>query len=110
MKDSIDIISYDTWKRRNNPTIYECRDSTKGWIKQTIVPTLIKHGWKICGQEYDYSLFDKDNPKAMAKRIVLEEFGEEWVKDKQFVYFASRNYQSGFEDCLYVYYKEKKQL
>lgn len=107
MTNQIDIISYETWKRHTNPTIYECRDSTKGWIRQTIVPTLIKNGWKVCCQEYNYSLFDKEKPKAMAVRIVLEMFGEEWVKDKQFVYFASRNYQHDFEDCLYIYYKDK---
>lgn len=110
MTNQIDIISYETWKRHTNPTIYECRDGTKGWIRETIAPTLINAGWKICGQEYDYSLFDKEKPKAMAERIVLEVFGEEWVKDKQFVYFASRNYQRDFEDCLCVYYKDKKQL
>lgn len=106
MKSQINIISYDTWKRHNNPTIYECRDGVKGWIKETIAPTLIHYGWRMCGQEYDYSLFANEKPKAMAKRIVLEVFGEEWVRDKQFVYFTSRNYRNDFQDSLFVYYKE----
>lgn len=36
MTNQIDIISYETWKRHTNPTIYECRDGTKGWIRETI--------------------------------------------------------------------------
>lgn len=104
----IEIISYATFKHKNNPTIYECRDGVKGWIRETIAPTLISCGWKICIQEYDYSLFQYEKPKAMAKRLLIKEWGEEWVQDKQFVYFASRCYKYDFMDALYVYFKLKK--
>lgn len=107
MSENIDIISYDTYKRRHHPTIYECRDGVKGWIRETIAPTLIHYGWHICAQEYAYSLFADEKPKAMAKRLILEIHGEEWAKNKQFVYFASRNYHNDFEDNLFVFYKEK---
>ncbi len=104
----IDLISYDTFKRKNNPTIYEFRDGVKGWIRETIEPTLISDGWKRCIQEYDYSLFYDEKPKAMAKRLLMKEWGEEWVKDKQFVYYASRCYKNDFQDGLYVYFKPKE--
>lgn len=107
--DSLDLISYDTFKRRNNPTIYECRDGVKGWIKETIAPTLIHYGWRICCQEYGYSLFDSEKPKAMAQRLILEDHGAEWAKDKSFVYYSARSYKCDFQDNLFVFYKKKEQ-
>ncbi len=78
----IDLISYDTFKRKNNPTIYEFRDGVKGWIRETIAPTLMSCGWKICIQEYDYSLFFDEKYKEIDKRFNIKEWGEEWEKDK----------------------------
>ena len=107
----MDIISYNTFKKRYNPTIYCVRDGVKGWAVQTVTPTLRHHGWKSCIQEYDYGLSsahnrEREKPKDMAKRLLLKEWGEQWCKDKKFVYYLYEG-NNGYMDVLYVYYKEK---
>ena len=99
----MEIISYSTYKKRNKPVIYEVRDGIKGWAVQTVGPTLIHDGWKQCIFDYDYGLFDEEKPKDMAIRLLKETYGEEWLKNKTFVYYPY--YYNGM-DALYVYYKD----
>ena len=111
METKIDIISYATFKKRYNPTIYEVWDGVKGWARQTVTPTLSHHGWLPCTQEYDYGLSaahnrENEKPKDMAKRLLLKEWGENWCKDKKFVYYLYEG-TNGYMDVLYVYWKYK---
>lgn len=102
----MDIISYETFKRRYKPSIWQVRDGIKGWAIQTVTPTLQHHGWKVCEQEFDYRLCLDEKPKHMAQRLVLEQWGEEWTKDKKFVYYLYMG-TNGYMDVLYVYWKYK---
>ena len=82
----IKICSYRTWLKKN-PDVqkYELWDGVKGWIRETINPTLKKNGWKECINEWDYGLFRNEKPKQMAIRLLKNTFGEEWMKDIIFV-------------------------
>lgn len=107
----MDIISYNTFKRRYAPSIWSVQDGQKGWAIQTVTPTLIHHGWKYCIQEYDYGLSSAHNrtnekPKHMAQRLVLEQWGEKWTEDKKFVYYLYEG-TNGYMDVLYVFWKDK---
>lgn len=93
---------------KRNPEIqkYVLFDGVKGWIRETINPTLKANGWKQAIIEYDYGLFMNEKPKDMAIRLLIDTFGEEWTKDKKFVY--NPYYYTGihtFMDVLYVFYK-----
>ena len=33
-----DIRCYSTWKKNNNPVIYQVQDGVKGWAIQTVLP------------------------------------------------------------------------
>lgn len=109
----MDIISYKTFKNRYAPSIWSVRDGVKCWAVQTVTPTLFHHGWKYCIQEFDYGLNSKHNyngekPKHMAKRLLLEQYGEKWCEDKQFVYYLYEG-TNGYMDVLYVYWKDKNE-
>lgn len=106
----IKIQGYRTWMKKN-PGIqkYVLWDGVKGWVRETINPTLKAYGWKECITEWDYGLFMNEKPKEMAIRLLKETFGEEWMKDKEFVY--NSHYYTGnnnYMDVLYVFYKPIK--
>ena len=103
----MEIISYNTYKKRYKPVIYEVRDGIKGWAVQTVDPTLRHYGWRECIFEYDYGLFDEEKPKHMAMRLLKERYGELWLKNKTFVYYPYYyNGMNSMMDALYVYYKD----
>jgi hypothetical protein len=102
------ICSYQTWKN-NNPGLimYESWDNTKTWIRDVVGPTMTGHGWKLCIHEYDYGLFSQEKPKKMAVRLIEEQFGEDWIFGKEFVYHPYRYPgNNGYQDSLFVWYKE----
>ena len=105
--DKIDIISYPTFKKRYKPDIYQVKDGVKGWAIQTVTPTLQHYGWKTCIQEFDYRLCIEEKPKHMALRLLQERWGDNWCKDKKFVYYLYIGTNS-YMDVLYVYWKEKE--
>lgn len=39
------LESWQTFKKRENPIILQCRGDEKYWIKETIDPTMISLGW-----------------------------------------------------------------
>lgn len=103
----MDIISYNTYKKRYNPQIYYVRDGIKGWAKQTVTPTLDHDGWKQCIYDYEYGMFENEKPKDMAIRLLKETWGEEWLNNKKFVYYPYYyNGMNSMMDALYVFYKE----
>lgn len=110
--DKIDIISYPTFKKRYKPAIYEVRDGVKGWAAQTVTPTIEHYGWKQCIYEYDYGLTNahggEEKPKQLAIRLLKETWGENWCKDKKFVYYLYEG-TNGYMDVLYVYWKGKEE-
>lgn len=105
-----DICSYNTFKKKENPVIYEVRDGGgKGWCCETVNPTMHSAGWNDCIQEFNYGLFDDEKPKDMAIRLLKQSYGPKWFEGKRFVYYPY--YYSGdndYMDALYVYYKEIK--
>ena len=69
----IDICSYSTFKKKENPVIYVVRDGGgKGWCCETVNPTMHSAGWNDCMQEFDYCLFDNEKPKDMAIRLLKQ--------------------------------------
>lgn len=105
----LDICSYWTFKAKEKPDIYFVRDGGgKGWCKDTVNPTVHNAGWKDCIQEYDYCLFHNEKPKKMAIRLLKEQWGEQWMENKKFLYYPYYyTGNNGYMDALYVYYKEK---
>lgn len=105
----INICSYQTWLK-HNPNIqkYVLWDGVKGWVRDVRNSTLKANGWKECITEWDYGLFMNEKPKNMAIRLLKETFGEQWMKDKVFVY--NPYYYTGYNnymDVLYIFYKNK---
>lgn len=103
----MDIISYEWFKRRECPVVRKVRDGGgKGWICETVRPTMHNSGWCDCIQEYNYGLFKDERPKDMAVRLLLEAYSREWLAGKRFVYYAYRySGNNNYMDCLYVFYK-----
>lgn len=102
----IDIISYNTYKSRQHPQEYVCRDGGGfGRYRETVAPTLLENGWKMATEHYDIGLFENKKPKDLAIDLVISLFD---VEKYQFVYYAK--YASGnyYYDGLTVFYKPKK--
>ena len=101
-----DIRCYSTWKKNNNPVIYQVQDGIKGWAIQTVCPTIEHYGWKQCVMDADYGICDSIKPKELAAKLLTEIHGENWIKDKKFVYYVYHG-TNGYMDVIYVWYKEK---
>ena len=104
MNSEIDICSYATFKKKENPAVYSVRDGGgKGWCCETVQPTMHSAGWNDCVQEYDYRLFDIEKPKDMAIRLLKELYGEKWIEGKKFVYYPYYYHgENNYMDALYV--------
>jgi len=96
------IESWVTFKKRENPTIYSVRDSSKGWIKETIQPTMQKLGWCV-NLFCDYGI---EKPKRIASGIVDELCKRSTVDSSHFVYSFTKG-KNGYMDCVQVFYKAK---
>lgn len=96
------VLSWPTWKKKNLPQTFGCYDSTKGWIRQSIQPTLIMYGFFFVAEDYDYGFNEKSKTWALqeADRYLSESGKQE--KDCEFVYFCSRG-GDGFMDYRAVY-------
>lgn len=101
-----DIRCYSTWKKNNNPVIYQVQDGIKGWAIQTVCPTIERYGWKQCVMDADYGICDNIKPKELASKLLNDFWGENWIKDKKFVYYVYHG-TNGYMDVIYVWYKEK---
>lgn len=91
------VLSWPTWKKKNLPQTFGCYDSTKGWIRQSIQPTLIMYGFFFVAEDYDYGFNEKSKTWALQEADrYLSECGKQ-EKDCEFVYFCSRG-DNGFMD------------
>ncbi len=104
----MNICNYITWKKKNNPTIYQVKDGVKGWAIQTIAPTIEHYGWKLCIFDSYYRNWDGDKPKIHAIRLLHETWGENWISGKKFVY-SEYHGTNGYMDCMYVWYKDENE-
>lgn len=107
--DRIIIQSWQTWKKRNNPPIYSVHDGTKGWVRQTIEPTLQKCGFTIVSAGYDYGFTDSCKQWATEEAGFYLSSDDKKAGDWEFVYFCSHG-NNGYMDyrALYVRYKPKE--
>lgn len=96
------IISWNTY-RKTLKELYTVRDSCKGWIKETVHPTMLHNGFKqLRGNDID---MDERKPK----QILLNDFKYIINDSELVVYFVSiptGNY-AGFYKYLDIYYKLK---
>lgn len=103
----MDIISYTTWKKRNNPEIWCVRDGIKGWAVQTVSPTIEHYGWKICIMDADYCITEGTTPKKLAIKLLHDTWGKKWLENKRFVYYVYHG-TNGYMDVIYVWYEDAK--
>lgn len=103
----MDIISYVTWKKKNNPEIWYVRDGVKGWAVQTVGPTIEHYGWKICIMDADYGITYGTTPKKKAIELLKSTWNDKWLENKEFVYYVYHG-TNGYMDVIYVWYKDVK--
>lgn len=104
----MEICSYSTYKKRENPREYASYDGGgKSWYRETVDATLRNNGWKFATEDYDLGLFSKHKPKDVAEDSIRSLFDEDFINSHRFVYYAK--YASGnyYYDILNVYYKSK---
>ena len=104
----MDIRTYATWKKNNNPEIWSVRDGVKGWAVQTVCPTIEHYGWKQCVMDADYGITEGTTPKKLAIRLLTEIHGDKWIEGKKFVYYVYHG-TNGYMDVIYVWYKDENE-
>ena len=99
---SYKLESWNTYKNREQPMIYTCKDSVKGWIRETIWPTMSKMGWN----KTDIAEYGIETPKKWAKRIIDECLIMHLDSDKtHFVYSYTKGI-NGYMDYVQVFFKK----
>lgn len=87
----MNLISYQTYKKR------------------TSISNILSDGFRLCGEDYGYSLFKSINPKDVAKILIKEVFTNEESEKMIFVYvphyYRGRN---NLQDRIEVYYRKIK--
>lgn len=102
------ITSWATFRKKYVKEKYYVRDGVKGWVRDSVIPTLSHYGWKICGQEYGYTMFCYEKPKAMAKRIITEnKMDTDKYEFLYYPYYYTGN--NGFMDAFYLLRREYKE-
>lgn len=98
----MNIKSWNTWKKKNNPSIYLDRDLIKGWAVQKIRPTLIAHGFYIVAEDFEYGFEEKTSKWAKEEaQFYIEQSGYDG-KECEFVYFFSKG-SNNYMDYRAVY-------
>jgi hypothetical protein len=93
-------MTWSTFRKKYNPDIYSVSDSSKGWIKETIKPTLSEYGFK-------HKSIDIDSDERTPADIVKDHFyNHEELQIVYYTYSGSGNY-SGYFKYLEVFYKPK---
>lgn len=111
-KIKLDLISWSTFRKGITKRWY-VRDGVKGWVRDSVLPTLSHYDWKTIGQEYDYGLFETEKPKKMAERMIREFYRLECcrnvdIQDYEYLYYPYYyTGNNGFMDALYVFRREK---
>lgn len=99
------ITSWATFRKKYVKEMWYVRDGVKGWIVDSVLPTLSHYGWQICCQEYGYTMFCYEKPKAMAKRIITEnKMDTEKYEFLYYPYYYTGN--NGFMDAFYLFRRE----
>lgn len=96
------IMTWQTYKKKYDPNIIYVQDSTKGWIRTFVKPTMLRAGFNF--RQQDINLDDRK-----PKQILLEDFKDIVNKAELIVYFVyhpTRSYAGYFTD-LDVYFKLK---
>ena len=104
----MNIRTYSTWKKQNNPEIRQVQDGVKGWAIQTVAPTIEHYGWKQCVFDSYYRDWEGNKPKKRAIDLLHSLWGENWLKEKKFVYYEYHG-TNGYMDCMYVWYKDENE-
>ena len=98
-------MSWNTY-RKTLKELRQVSDSTKGWVRTIVRPTMLYNGFKA---EPDNDI-DLDERKP--KQILLQDFNHIIEKSELVVYFVSiptRSY-AGYYKYLDIYYKPKNEL
>ena len=102
------ITSWATFRKKYVKEKYYVRDGVKGWIKDSVIPTLSHYGWKIFCQEYGYTMFNYEKPKAMAQRIITEsKMDTDKYEFLYYPYYYTGN--NGFMDAFFLFRREYKE-
>ena len=102
------ITSWATFRKKNVSEKWYVRDGVKGWVRDSVIPTLSHHGWEICCQEYGYTMFYYEKPKTMAKRIITEnKMDTDKYEFLYYPYYYTGN--NGFMDAFYLFRREYKE-
>ena len=102
------LTSWATFRSKYVTERYCVRDGVKGWIVNSVLPTLSHYGWEICYQDYDYTMFQDEKPKAMAKRIIEENQMD--TGNYEFLYYPYYyTGNNGFMDTFYLFRRELKE-
>ena len=95
------LESWETFKKRENPTIVQCSGDEKWWIKETIDPTMISLGWgSIWDADYGFT-----KPKEIAKKMIEEKLLSIECADKSHFVYSFTKGQNGYMDFIRVFYK-----
>lgn len=111
MVNQKDVVTWQTWKKRNNPITFSVQDGVKGWAVQTTVPTLQAYGFIeiYFDTDYNYSEGIKLKDKAI-NEINYCTYCKELGFDKfEYVYNLYRG-TNGYQDAFYVYARLKDEF
>lgn len=95
------LESWATYKRKNNPVIYSCRDWVKGWIKETVWPTMNNLGW----HKADVAEYGINYPKKWAIKLIEERLIMHPDIDKTHFVYSYTKGDNGYMDYVQVFYK-----
>ena len=104
-KTKYNLVSWNTWKKRNNPKISYNPDGERNVI-YSINPTLQNYGFQFIDNEYSHIF--KETAKKVATRL-LDDWVEICVGDPdisnwEFVYYKHYGYiTNNYPDGVYVY-------
>jgi hypothetical protein len=103
---SYKLESWSVFKKRENPKIYSARDSMKGWIRETIYPTMMELGWSKTTIE-DYNI---EKPKEWAKKLIESSLIHLKDVDKSHFVYAFTKGADSYMDYVQVFFKKKTEL
>lgn len=102
------LTSWVTFRTKYVTERWCVRDGVKGWIVDSVLPTLSHYGWEICYQDYGYTMFHYEKPKKMAIRIIKEnQMDTEKYEYLYYPYYYTGN--NGFMDAFYLFRRELKE-
>ena len=106
-----DIQTWSTWRRKNNPTIYEMTDGMFPH-KLTIEPTLVKYGFKYVG--HDETCYEIKDKRKQADELIDNfvsipcDYNRELNEFVYWIHYGSR--VNSMPMILYVYGRKKEKL